>query len=125
MNRPVLRLREATHCFRTKPTMHAQQPPFEDLQLSAAHHDDRDAAPTAGSLLLHMRESASQRHSREPINADVEIAKLVTFFVKHSTRHAAQNSAVGPMSANALAVALPPPVRYCRASRKAVANLLA
>ena len=97
---------------------------FEDLHLSSFPFDVSESSAIVASFPQHKLESKDSRCSSasEPIDEDEEIAKLISFFVNRKPQHAAQASASRPLSTNATAVALAPPVRFIRASRQAVAK---
>ena len=98
---------------------------FEDLQLSPSHHrdEDSDASASADSVLQRKLENFDGRRDSEACNtidADEEMAKLISYFENQGSQRATQASATKQLSMNATVVALPPAVRYNRASRKAV-----
>jgi hypothetical protein len=106
--------------------MHAQEH-FEDLQLSPNLHDDSGSSPAVDTVILpHTNEPASHLHSKtcESFDADEEIAKLISYFVNQGPRCAAQPSTARNSSVDTAAVALPPAVKFSRASRKAAAKPL-
>jgi hypothetical protein len=101
---------------------------FEDLQLSSAHHSEYEstsAPTTSDSFLLNKLESASHRRRNDasvPIDVDAEIAKLISLFAIQGRQYAFSQVMVEDVSVKGTAGALPPPVRYSRASRRAVAK---
>ncbi len=98
---------------------------FEDLQLSCVHQSEYEPLSTSDSFLMNKLESASHRRSSEAselIDVDAEIAKLISFFAMEGRQQASHHVAVEDVSVNGSAGALPPPVRFSRASRKARAK---
>ncbi len=95
---------------------------FEDLQLSSALHEDGDSSISADRILEQKLESVSHRRISESISVEEEITKLISFFVNQRPQQKVQNNVIRVSSANATAAILPPPVKYSRASRKAVAK---
>ena len=96
---------------------------FKDLHLSSVHHDDDYSSTSADSALQHKLASASNCIGTccEVFDEGKEIAKLASFFGNQVNQQVNQASVDEHLSANALAVVLPPPVKYNRASRKAAA----
>ena len=102
---------------------------FKDLHLSSVHHDDSYSSTSADSALQHKLASAGNCISNvshngaccEVFDEGEEIAKLASFFGNQVNQQVNQASVDGHLSANALAVVLPPPVKFNRASRKAAA----
>jgi hypothetical protein len=99
---------------------------FEDLQLPASHHCDDDSENSADRILQRKLELVCSRRSSEALEADQEITKLISYFVNRGSQLADQASITGREMANLRApAALPPAVRFSRASRKAIAKPLA
>ena len=99
---------------------------FEDLQLSSSNHKDSVCSATMDCFLQDKLESSSNRRSSEAceerLDEDEEIAKLISLFVNRIPQPATSASVVGQLFINAPVGALPPPVRYSKASRKPVAK---
>jgi hypothetical protein len=102
--------------------MKGAQELFDDLQLSSsAHHDDDESCSTADEIM--QSKLGSENHRREAcceqFDANKEIGKLISFFVIRKSQHASQARQARSISTNMPFVALPPPIKYSRASRKA------
>ena len=115
--------------MQTAQTQRDAQEIFDNLHpFSPAQNDVDTDSISADIILQHKLESASHRCSsdkcREAFDKDEELAKLITFFANQGFQHAQKTSIKVNLSANALSVDLPPPVRYSRRSRKAVTKQL-
>jgi hypothetical protein len=102
---------------------------FDEFLLQPSIHQDDIDSPNTVKIteMQHKFEPISHRRSSESdhsINVDEEIAMLISIYTQ-APRRAAQARTGGPPAVIDPIVALPPAVRFCRASRKTAAKLSA
>jgi hypothetical protein len=98
---------------------------FEDLHLSPSNQDESDSSISADCIVQHRPEAQDMSRCNaccKPFDADEQLAKLISYFVNRGPQQAAKISVTRVLTTDTPATALPPPVRYARASRKAVAK---
>jgi hypothetical protein len=93
---------------------------FEELRLSSTYHDNISCSDTVDCVQLKL-EARSHRRSSEQIDVDEEMAKLILYLVHRPPVHAALSSVPRQRAVNMPTKVLPPPVRFSRADRKAIA----
>ncbi len=77
---------------------------FEGLQLDSTCHVESHSSATVENILENRRESKRHRHSMsacEPLDADDELAILISFFANQEPKHATLNVKAEPLSAKA------------------------
>jgi hypothetical protein len=95
---------------------------IENLQLFSKHHDNSYSLATEDTILQHKLESSQSNKACKSMDADEEISILISYFENRRPLHAAQSGAEGRLSVDTPAIALAPPLRYSRASKKAAAK---
>jgi hypothetical protein len=111
--------------------MQSQQQPvqelFEVLHVSSSPHDSGESSAPPNIMRKDAADTFSHRRRSkdwsESLNADEEIEKLMKYFVIRESQHSAQARTKRILHPNILAAALPPPVRFNRASRKTFVKL--